>query len=262
MKIALIQNKPVNNKVENLNNVLKLIPNSEFDILVLSESFSAPYGIKYFKEYSENFIKGGLTIKFLEDISSTYPNAYIVGGSFPEEDDGKYYNTCTVWHNGKLIVKYNKMHLFDVNFPDANNFTFRESDVLSPGNKPVFFNTPWGNIGLGICFDLRFNKLSNYYKEKDCKLICYPGNFTQWSGDLHWKLLLRARAVDNQCFIVGCSNALNKDAEYKAYGHSMIVDPWGEVLEKLDNSEKNCLIEIDMSQTDKMKKCIPLNNVL
>jgi len=152
--------------------------------------------------------------------------------------------------------------LFDVNFQDANIFVFRESDVLSPGDKPAFFNTPWGNIGLGICFDLRFNKLSNYYKENDCKLICYPGNFTQWSGNLHWELLLRARAVDNQCFIIGCSNALNVDMEYKSYGNSMIVDPWGQVLIKYDNSINSNVQNLDIKQTEKMKKCIPLKNIL
>tara|TARA_B100000902_G_scaffold399416_1_gene470155 strand:+ start:6457 stop:7245 length:789 start_codon:yes stop_codon:yes gene_type:complete len=262
MRIALIQNKPGNNKKNNLDNVLKLIPKDKFDILIFSESFSSPYGINYFKEYSENIEMGGMTINFLRDLSKSYPDIYIIGGSFPEENNGKYYNTCTVWNNGKIITVYRKMHLFDVNFPDANNFIFRESDVLSPGNKPVFFNTPWGNIGLGICFDLRFNKLSNYYKENDCKLICYPGNFTKWSGNLHWKLLLRARAVDNQCFIIGCSNALNEDANYHAYGHSMIVDPWGKVLNELSEEEGQSITNINIEETEKMRKSIPLNNIL
>lgn len=134
--------------------------------------------------------------------------------------------------------------------------------MLSAGEKPVFFKTPWGNIGLGICFDLRFVKLANYYKENDCKLICYPGNFTKWSGDLHWKLLLRARAVDNQCFIIGCSNALNEDANYHAYGHSIIVNPWGKVLNEFSEKECVSITEINIEETENIRKSIPLNNIL
>lgn len=262
IKIALIQNKPGNNKLENLNEVEKKIPDEDFNLLVLPESFNSPYGVKFFKKYAENLKIGGPTLLFLKKLSLKYKDTYIVGGSIPEEKDNKYYNTCTVWNNGTMIAVYRKIHLFDVSFPDANNFVFKESDILSNGEKPVFFNTPWGNIGLGICFDLRFNKLSNYYRDNDCKLICYPGNFTEWSGKLHWKLLLKARALDNQCFIVGCSTALNIDADYKSYGHSMVVNPWGDVFVEFDNLINSCVHTINMKEIEKIKYYLPLKNIL
>jgi len=259
MKIALIQNKPGNNKIENINDVIRLIPKEKFNILVLPESFNSPYGINYFKKYAENLNTGGITTIFLKNISVTYEDTYIIGGSIPEEKDGKYYNTCTVWNNGSMVAVYRKIHLFDVNFPETK---FRESDVLSNGEKPTFFSTPWGNIGLGICFDLRFNKLSNYYKDNNCKLICYPGNFTEWSGNLHWKLLLRARALDSQCYVIGCSSALNDTMDYKSYGHSMIVNPWGDVQLEFNNLIDSSINYINIADIDKIKLFLPLKDRL
>ena len=261
MKVLLIQNMPGLDKTNNLNQILDLIPNQPFDLLVLPESFSSPYGIKYFKEYSESIKDGGETLKFLEDLSNKYPNAYIVGGSIPEKNNEKYFNTCTVWNSGNIVAIYRKIHLFDVNFKETD-FSFQESSVLSPGNNPVTFITPWGKIGLGICFDLRFNKLSNYYKENDCNFIIYPGNFTEFSGKLHWELLLRSRAVDNQCYVIGCSSALNNKVEYKSFGNSLISDPWGKILLKFDNKINVSVIDVNLDEINNMRNSIPLNNIL
>jgi predicted amidohydrolase len=139
---------------------------------------------------------------------------------------------------------------------------FKESSVLSPGSSPTIIKTPWGNVGMGICFDLRFNELSNYYKQNNCKMIFYPGNFTEWSGKKHWKLLLQSRALDTQCFIIGCSTALNNNMEYRSYGHSQIVNPWGEVLCEFSNEPKSTIVEIDLSIVEEVKRRIPINNIL
>ena len=266
MKIAIVQNMPGFNKTQNLQEIRNLIPKEEFNILVLPECFNSPYGTQYFKEYAENISKlEGETIKFLHELSIEYNTCCIIAGSIPEkfgrDDNFKYYNTCTIWKNGQLIDRYRKMHLFDV--LDSNgNYVFKESSVLSRGKSPTIVKTPWGNIGIGICFDLRFNELSNYYKKNDCKVIFYPGNFTEWSGSKHWQLLLRSRALDTQCFVVGCSTALNNDMEYKSYGHSLVVNPWGEVLREFSNDINSDIVSIDLNIVNQVKKRIPINNII
>ena len=266
MKIAIVQNMPGFNKTQNLQELKNLIPKEEFNILVLPECFNSPYGTQYFKEYAENISKlEGETIKFLHELSIEYNTCCIIAGSIPEkfgkDNNFKYYNTCTIWKNGQLIDRYRKMHLFDV--LDSNgNYVFKESSVLSRGKSPTIVKTPWGNIGIGICFDLRFNELSNFYQQKNCKLVVYPGNFTQWSGEKHWELLSRSRAIDTQAFIIGCSTALNDEMNYKSYGNSLIVNPWGEIIMRYDNKERVNVLKIDLDISNHVKQRIPLNNVM
>ena len=266
MKIALIQNKPAFNKKQNLENIKSMIPNEEFNILVLPECFNSPYGTEYFAEYAENLSNlEGETVKFLHNLSLEYNTVLIIAGSIPEKfnrnNDTVYYNTCTIWKNGEIINRYRKMHLFDV-FDSNSNYVFQESLVLTRGDEPCVINTPWGNIGIGICFDLRFNELSNFYQQNNCKLIVYPGNFTQWSGEKHWELLLRSRAIDTQAFIIGCSTTLNDEMNYKSYGNSLIVNPWGEIIMKYNNKETVNVLKIDIYISNHVKQRIPLNNVM
>jgi len=261
MKIGIVQNKPGLDKKKNLKDILELIPKNDFDILVLPECFNSPYGIEFIKHYAENLEEEGETLIFLNKLSLKYNKSYIIAGSIPEYKNYKYYNTCTVWFNGNIIAIYRKIYLFDfVN--NEKSKVFKESVILSSGNKPVFFKTPWGNIGLGICFDLRFNELSNFYKKNDCNILIYPGNFTKWTGDLHWKLLLRARAIDNQCFVVGCATAENIQMKYKSYGHSIIVNPLGEINLEFDSNKASEIFDINLDQIQFIKKCIPLNNII
>jgi omega-amidase len=248
----IIQNQPGQDKLVNLKKVRFLIDSnykSSVNFIILPECFNCPYGTVYFKDYAEELAitPKNPTVQMLHEISIDYPSVYIIGGTIPEKDKDKYYNTCTIWINGKIIDTYRKIHLFDINIPDKVNF--KESDVLSPGTKPTIVETPYGNIGIGICFDLRFNNLSNYYADKNCHIIVYPGSFTQYTGQLHWELLLRARAVDSQCWVIGVSTALNLELDYHSYGHSMVVEPWGKVT-SLDISDQEAVfiekINIDL----------------
>jgi len=261
VKVRIIQNKPSIEKISNIYDIFCSIKDDDFDILVFPEFFNSPYGIKYFKEYAEELSEGNTTYDALQIKSEILENKYIVAGSIPEKDGDKYYNTCSVWLNGEIICKYRKINLFDIDIKKCG-LKFSESSVLSPGLEPAMFDTQWGKIGLGICFDLRFNQLSNYYAKNGCFMIIYPGCFTQYTGDLHWELLLRARAVDSRCYIVGCSTATNYDMEYKSYGHSMIVSPMGEVLSKLDDKEDIIDKDIYPSKSEYMKESIPENHII
>ncbi len=263
----IIQNQPGLDKKMNLDNVNMLIENNiniSINFIILPECFNSPYGINYFKQYAEELIVSddNPTVKLLHTISTKYPKIYLIGGSIPVKENDKYYNTCTVWYNGNIVCTYKKIHLFDISIPN-NGIFFQESQILSPGTKPVFFDTEYGRVGLGICFDLRFNTLSNYYAKNNCDIIVYPGSFTQYTGTLHWELLLRARAVDSQCWIIGVSTALNNDLTYKSYGHSMVVDNWGRVCSADIGDSPNIIIQnVNISDNKNFQSSIPIKNVI
>ena len=258
----IIQIKSSTNKLDTLEKVRQIINlniRDSVNFIILPECFNCPYGIKYFKEYAEELIISpkNPTIQMLHEISVDYSDIYIIGGTIPEKDGDKYYNTCTVWLGGKIIASYRKIHLFDINIPDKVKFI--ESDILSPGSTPTIIETPYGKVGLGICFDLRFNNLSNYYAHHDCDIIVYPGSFTQYTGKLHWELLLRARAVDSQCWIIGVSTALNKELDYHSYGHSMVVEPWGKIVSpQIEDEETVFIAKININECKYFQNNIPI----
>jgi omega-amidase len=137
------------------------------------------------------------TYTFLSEQAKKH-NIYIVGGSIPEKtSDEKYYNTSLVFNRkGELIAKHRKVHLFDVDF--KGKITFKESEFLSPGNEMTVFDTEWCKVGLCICYDIRFPELSMLMAKSGAKFICVPAQFNQTTGPLHFELLLRSRALDNQ----------------------------------------------------------------
>ena len=155
------------------------------NVVVLPECFNSPYGTQYFKEYSE--IIGGETTIALQRMAAEN-KIYLVGGSFPEIQNENLFNTCTVWDtNGKMIAQHRKIHLFDIDIP--NKIKFKESEVLKAGDKQTIFDTIYGKIGLGICYDIRFPELCMQAARKGAIMMLYPGAFNQTTGPLHWELL-------------------------------------------------------------------------
>jgi predicted amidohydrolase len=173
--------------------------------------------------------------------------SYLIGGSIPEyvADTKKYYNTSLVFSpTGSLIATHRKTHLFDIDIP--GKITFRESDVLSPGNKVTIFDIPeYGKVGLAICYDIRF-------------LLVYPGAFNTTTGPLHWSLQARARAMDNQVYVALCSPARDMDATYHAWGHSMVVDPNAAVMAETEEKEDIVYGELDEKKLDETRTNIPI----
>lgn len=183
---------------------------------------------------------------------------FIIGGSVPEREGSSVYNTCVVVNpQGEIIGKHRKVHLFDINVP--GRITFKESDSLTPGQSPTLVDTPWGCIGVGICYDIRFPEYAMLLRKKGAKILVYPGAFNMVTGPAHWELLQRARAVDNQLFVATCSPArdISNSGGYVAWGHSTVVSPWGEILAKADENEAVVFAELEMSKADEMRENIP-----
>ena len=183
-------------------------------------------------------------------------NIWIVGGSIPERDGEGVYNTCVVVNDeGSIVAKHRKIHLFDIDVP--GRIKFKESDSLSPGNTPTIFPTPWGVIGVGICYDIRFPEYAAWLRQLGARILVYPGAFNMVTGPAHWELLQRARAVDNQLFVLTCSPARDESGGYVAWGHSSAVTPWGDVLTKAGPGEEVVFAELDLDSVDNMRDSIP-----
>ncbi|OMJ11121.1 Omega-amidase NIT2 [Smittium culicis] len=263
LRMALIQLKVGSNKVTNITNARKMVMKASDEgakLVVLPECFNSPYGTKYFNDYAENISTNemGPTSLALSKMAKE-AKVYLVGGSIPERsaESGNIYNTCTVWNDkGDMIAKHRKIHLFDIDVP--NKIRFIESEVLSPGNDMTSFETPWGKIGVGICYDVRFPELAMIAARKGCVAMIYPGAFNMVTGPMHWEPLLRARAIDNMIFVAGCSPARDMDFSYHAWGHSTIVGPKGDIKSTCEFDETIVYSDIDLDEISEIRTNIPI----
>nr|GMC51307.1 omega-amidase, chloroplastic-like [Ipomoea batatas] len=228
-------------------------------LIVLPEIWNSPYSNDSFPIYAEDIDAGpeaSPSTAMLSEVAHLL-KVTIIGGSIPERSGDKLYNTCCVFDSeGKLKAKHRKIHLFDIDIP--GKITFMESKTLTAGQTPTIVDTEVGRIGIGICYDIRFQELATLYAARGVHLICYPGAFNMTTGPLHWELLQRARAVDNQLFVATCSPARDAGAGYVAWGHSTLVGPFGEILATTEHDEAIIISEIDYSQIELRRTNLPL----
>lgn len=256
-RAALIQLKVGKDRTVNLRNAAEQIAKAKSAgarLIALPECFNSPYGTNFFNEYAES-IPNGPTSEMLAKAAKEH-GVYLVGGTFPEIDGGKFYNTCTVWNpEGELLVKYRKMHLFDIDIPGG--ITFKESDILTAGNELATFTVDNVKVGLGVCYDIRFEELAKLYRLQGCELLIYPGAFNMTTGPIHWELLQRGRALDNQVFVFAISPARGEKG-YIAWGHSQVTDPWGKVVAQAGHEEEILYCDLDFNECDKVRQQIPI----
>ncbi|XP_026801421.2 omega-amidase NIT2 [Pangasianodon hypophthalmus] len=256
-RLAVVQLHVTKLKADNLSRAQKLVKEAAGQgakVVVLPECFNSPYGTGYFAEYAEKI--PGETTQVLAKVAKEC-GIYLVGGSIPEEDEGKLFNTCSVFGpDGKLLLKHRKIHLFDIDIP--GKIRFQESETLSPGSSLSMFETSYCKVGVGICYDMRFAELAQIYAKEGCQLLVYPGAFNMTTGPAHWELLQRARAVDNQVYVATASPARDESASYVAWGHSSVVNPWGEVITKAQCEESIVYADIDLQYLADVRQQIPI----
>lgn len=257
-KIALCQSNVADNKRRNLDNAYKLISeaaSNRADIVALCEMFNCPYSGKYFSEYGERE-DSSETIEMLKAVSRER-GIYIIGGSIPEIWENKIYNTSYVVDpEGIVIAKHRKTHLFDVNI--ENGIRFVESEYLSPGEDATVFDTPVGRVGLCICYDIRFPEMIRSLVLKGAQIIFVPAAFNMTTGPAHWETLFKARALDNQVYMAGISPAREENGVYTAYGHSIITNPWGQIVTEADEGQEIIYGHIDIDYENKVREELPL----
>jgi len=161
-------------------------------------------------------------------------NVYLVAGTIPlQADDGRSLAaSLLIDPQGKILAQYNKIHLFDVDVADGIG-SYRESDNTQPGQHVSVIDTPFGKIGMAVCYDLRFSGLFRAMRHAGADIFVLPSAFTKITGQAHWELLLRARAIENQCYMVASNQGGTHANGRETWGHSMIINPWGEITASL-----------------------------
>ncbi len=199
--------------------------------------------------------------QFLSDTAKKH-SIWLIGGTIPlvAEDDNKVRAACLVYNdNGERVARYDKAHLFDVSVPDTGE-EYRESDSIEKGGDPFVFNTPFGRVGIAICYDLRFPEFFRQMSEQDAEILVVPAAFTAETGAAHWEILLRARAIENLCYVVAPNQGGFHLNGRQTFGHSMVIDPWGVVLDCYKTGAGFASAEIDLERLKKVRTSFPVLN--
>lgn len=183
----------------------------------------------------------------------------LAAGTFPERgpDPDHVYNTSVILGpDGGLLAVYRKIHLFDVG-DVGDGYAYRESSSVLPGDRAVVVDTPAARVGASVCFDLRFPSLYATLADRGAEILMVPSAFTKPTGEAHWSVLLRARAIETQCFVVAAAQVGQHTPRRKTHGHSMVIDPWGEVLLELTDGPDVGVVTIDLNAIEAARTRVP-----
>lgn len=257
VKAALVQMRVTEDKERNLRSAADAVrraADAGAQVVCLPEMFVCPYERRAFLAARE--ARGGRIWSALAQMAAG-SRVVLIGGSFPEAAEGRLYNTCFVFDAaGRQIARHRKVHLFDIDI--AGGQRFRESDTFSPGADLTVFDTPLGRFGVVICFDIRFPELMQLMALYGAEAVFVPASFNMTTGPMHWQLLFRARALDAQIFLLGCSAARDARSRYVAYGHSLAISPWGTVLAELGAQPETLLVTLDLDEALRTRAQIPV----
>ena len=187
---------------------------------------------------------------------------WVVAGTLPCSDrviqKNRVRTSCFVYDNlGKEAARYDKIHLFDAKVNDLQS-SYRESDQFEAGNEVVVVDSPIGKLGLSTCYDLRFAELYRMMADRGAEVICNGAAFTKSTGKAHWHPLLRARAIENQCYVLAAAQGGNHSLMRQSFGHSMIIDPWGEIKQELSTGQGVLCEVIDLAALASIRDKMPI----
>ena len=253
IKVLVVQNNPIiNNKKINFNNVdilLERYKGKSIDLIVFPEVWANGWVCSKFEEGAEN-INDSETLRYLQNVAMDF-GSVVIGGSFIQKFDNFYKNTCPVISsNGKLICTYDKMHLF-------SHKGCEEDKYIEAGSNLKILDLGFTKIGLSICYDIRFPELYRRYSSLGVEVFV---NVAAWSNTKpeHWDIMHKARAIENQCFMIVANQTGKIDANECNLGHSMVINPWGQVVEELACEESCLYTEINVEEVRRLRKEFPL----
>jgi predicted amidohydrolase len=203
--------------------------------------------------YAEQAV-GGPIQKFMSDIAREH-RIWLIGGTLPmaAQEPDKVLNTSMVYNpQGEQVARYDKIHLFSFTKGDES---YDEARTIVHGTEVVSVEVPFGKVGLSVCYDLRFPEL--YRAMGDCALMVVPAAFTYTTGKAHWEILLRARAVENQCYVLAAAQGGNHPNGRRTWGHSMLIDPWGEIKAILPEGEGIVIGDIEPHHLSRIRESLP-----
>ncbi|WP_299007255.1 carbon-nitrogen hydrolase family protein [uncultured Shewanella sp.] len=263
MQINLLQCQSGANVQANLDFIrsqLALLPRiaSEPQLVVLPEACLLFGGLESEQKKIAKAADESPLVAALANMAKQY-QVYLIAGTIPIlAHDGRMYSRSYLFNDrGQALGNYDKLHLFDVEVSDGTK-TYRESDTFFPGNKISVVETPFGKIGLAICYDLRFPELFRAMRLAGAELIALPSAFTKVTGEAHWQTLVQARAIETQCFMLAANQWGACDGGRETWGQSMIVDPWGRILAQKEADCGWVQATLDKSQLNDIRQKIPV----
>jgi nitrilase len=254
MKIAAIQMVSAPDLVTNLTTAAKLMDQAAADgaQLVSLPEYFVQIGWHETDKFQIAEVLGHGPIQEMLAAKARQLKLWVAGGSIPikTHDPAKVTNTALLFNpQGEVVARYDKMHLFS--YQDGTRH-LDEGRTMVAGTSVVAANTPFGRIGMSICYDLRFPELYRAMGEVD--LILVPSAFTVPTGSAHWRVLLRARAIENQCYVLAAAQGGTHASGRQTYGHSMLIDPWGEVVSVLPEGEGVVMGEMDLARLKSVRQ--------
>lgn len=269
MKVAVAQMVSGNDLNANLQQVSMLVASAaqkNVELVLLPENFAFFGGKELLTLGLAEQKKSGPIRQYLSDLASEY-GLYIVAGSLPTialnnqgevPERNKVFSRCIVYSPaGDEVSFYDKIHLFDVEVEDSAG-SYRESDSFSAGSESVVVELPKARLGLSICYDLRFPELYRQLRKLGAEIICVPAAFTYVTGKAHWQVLLQARAIETQCFILAANQGGQNTPTRSTWGHSCIVSPWGEIIDLLNSGTGLVVAELDFERLKKIRRDMPI----
>lgn len=254
MKVLVVQNNAIlNNKTANFDNVEKLLEpylQMDTDLILMPEVWAVGWDCSTFKKEAEP-TENSPTIEFLRHLAQKHKSLIIGGSYIRTTDSGEYKNTCPViTKEGKLLVQYDKMHLFS--HPGSE-----EQKYLSAGEELVILDLGYTKIGLTVCYDIRFPEIFRQYSQNGVEIYI---NTAAWGKNklMHWETMQKARAIENQCYVLAADQTGKIKGEEFNLGHSMVIDPWGDVESELGEEEACICADLDLEKLRKLRNEFPL----
>lgn len=260
MKVAVIQMNSCDNVAINLEQASQCLQEASkkgAKLAVLPENFAYLGENESAKLAIANSNEIDHVIHFLEKKSKQF-GLYIVAGSIPryDQESQKAFAECNVYNpDGNYLARYHKIHLFDVIVSD--NESYCESDATLPGGECVVVDTEIAKLGLAICYDLRFPELFRTMHQHEVEMVALPSAFTKTTGESHWEVLVRARAIENQIYLLAANQTGVHPGGRETFGHSMIVDPWGKIVQILPSGVGVIVADIDLDGLHQLRRGFP-----
>lgn len=261
-KVAAIQMSSTSSVDENLKTVALLIAEAAMNgakLVVLPEMF-AIMGKKAADAVNEKEVFGAGKIQDFLSAQAKRHQVWIVGGTIPvtSSHPNKFRAACLVYNSeGQVAARYDKAHLFDAVLSPTESY--KESDTAEHGNELVIIPTPFGKLGIAVCYDLRFSEIFLEFFRQGVEIIAVPAAFVEKTGLAHWHLLLRARALENFSYVIGSNQCGTHASDRRTYGHSLVVGPWGEIIDEVTTTVNGIAYsDIDLTYLREKRKAIPV----
>lgn len=261
MQVAVIQlssQDDVTTNLERVNAVVAEAARAGAELVTLPENFAFMGEEQNKREIAESTEDGGGPITKAITSAAAHNRVWLIAGGMPEAsgDAARPYNTSLlIAPDGRIVARYRKIHLFDVDLPDGTRLL--ESGATCAGTEPVVASVGEVKVGMTICYDLRFPELYRRLVDQGARLVTVPAAFTLTTGKDHWHVLLRARAIENQVFVLAPAQHGRHPRGRTTYGKSLIVDPWGDVLAQCGEGEGFALARLNFAAQDRVRASLP-----